>query len=375
MAGIYVHIPFCKKACHYCNFHFSTTHSLLPQMVKAIAQEMELQASLGYIQEPIETIYLGGGTPSLLNHEQLELLFTQIHRYFTVTPHAEITLEANPDDINHPQLKHWKAVGINRLSIGIQSFNEADLRWMNRAHTATQAVECVTLAQQAGITNISIDLMYGLPGATNQHWLQNIEQALALQVPHISAYALTVEEKTALHKMIEKGKISPVYDEHQSDQFHLLVNTLESNGWEHYEISNFCEPGRHSQHNSNYWKGVHYVGFGPSAHSFNGVSRQWNIANNALYITAIENNQLPYEIEILTPLQQLNEYIMTSLRTRQGIQFSHISTNFGQPFNEKLLHAVAPFIQQELVQSTNDGIQLTQRGKFFADGIAAALFQ
>jgi oxygen-independent coproporphyrinogen III oxidase len=375
MAGIYVHIPFCKKACHYCNFHFSTTHSLLPQMVKAIAQEMELQASLAYIHEPIETIYLGGGTPSLLNHEQLQLLFTQIHRYFTVTPHAEITLEANPDDINHLQLEHWKAVGINRLSIGIQSFQEADLRWMNRAHTATQAVDCVTLAQQADITNISIDLMYGLPGATNQHWLQNIEQALALQVPHISAYALTVEEKTALHKMIEKGKISPVYDEHQAEQFHLLVNTLESNGWEHYEISNFCKPGRHSQHNSNYWKGVHYVGFGPSAHSFNGVSRQWNIANNALYITAIENNQLPYEIEILTPLQQLNEYIMTSLRTSQGIQFSHISTNFGQPFNEKLLHAVAPFIQQGLVQKTDNGIQLTQRGKFFADGIAAALFQ
>lgn len=375
MAGIYVHIPFCKKACHYCNFHFSTTHSLLPQMVAAIAKEIELQAAHAYITEPVETIYLGGGTPSLLSYEQLQLLFTQIRQYFTVAPHAEITLEANPDDINSHQLNHWKAVGINRLSIGIQSFQEADLRWMNRAHTATQAVQCVTLAQQAGITNISIDLMYGLPGATHQQWLQNIEQAIALQVPHISAYALTVEEKTALHKMIEKGKISPVYDEQQAEQFHLLVDTLEGHGWEHYEISNFCQPGRHSQHNSNYWKGVHYLGFGPSAHSFNGISRQWNIANNALYITAIEKNQLPFEIEVLTPLQQLNEYIMTSLRTSQGIQFTHISTQFGQPFVQKLLHALEPFENKGLVHYNHQGIQLTQQGKFFADGIAAALFQ
>lgn len=375
MAGIYVHIPFCKKACHYCNFHFSTTHSLLPQMVTAIGTEVELQAQINYLHQPIETIYFGGGTPSLLSAQQLQYLLQQLKNHFTVLPNAEITLEANPDNITTQALEAWQTMGVNRLSIGIQSFQESDLQWMNRAHNAAQANQCVTLAQQAGITNISIDLMYGLPNATLQTWQQNIETALALQVPHISAYALTVEEKTALHKLIQKGTIPPIQEGNQAEQFYLLIKLLEQQGWEHYEISNFCKPGQYSKHNSNYWKGVHYLGLGPSAHSFNGASRQWNIANNALYLAAMQQNHVPFEVEVLTPIQQLNEYIMTSLRTNTGILFDRVTTNFGEPFIGKLVASIQPYVQQQYATCTAQGIRLTNEGKFLADGIAAALFQ
>ncbi len=373
MAGIYVHIPFCKKACHYCNFHFSVSLKNKNDFIAALLKEIKLQQN--YLQlEPIETIYFGGGTPSIVEKAELQQVIQQLHASFTIEAGAEITLEANPDDINKEKLAAWKEAGINRLSIGIQSFFEEDLQWMNRAHNALQAKSCIALAQQAGFYNLSIDLIYGTPGLTDDKWSQNVLAALAMGIPHLSCYALTVEPGTALQKMIAQHKKEEVDTEKQARHFILLMDWLQSAGYEHYEISNFAKPGHRSRHNASYWAGKKYLGLGPSAHSFNGNSRQWNIANNALYIQSLQENIISFEEEKLTPIQQLNEYIMTSLRTREGLDLQQVVKNFGETVSKQIQHNSSRFITGEKLLLNGHLLQLTKEGKLFADGIAADLF-
>ncbi len=341
-------------------------------MVYAIGMEARLRRH--YISEKVNTVYFGGGTPSLLSITSLRTLVQKMRENFNVTPDAEITLEANPDDINIDSLLSWKSLGINRLSIGIQSFREEDLVWMNRAHNARQAIRCIKLAQKVGFYNLSIDLIYGTPTLSDEQWRENIEQAIALGIPHLSCYALTVEAKTALHHMIEKGQMPDVSEERQSIHFDILTKTLREAGYEHYEISNFAMPGCQSKHNSSYWQGKPYIGLGPSAHSFNGNSRQWNVANNALYIASLRNGEVPFEIEHLTPLQRLNEYIMTSLRTMQGTSLSYIARLWSDAEVSRIIHDARKHIISGNVNYVNEHLILTRKGKLLADGIAAELF-
>lgn len=373
MAGIYIHIPFCRKACHYCNFHFSVLQKLTPKMVEAIVHEADLRGA--YINEPVETIYFGGGTPSLLASHELQLIINKLNEVFIVSNSAEITLEANPDDITEQKLFEWKHAGINRLSIGIQSFFDNDLQWMNRAHNATQAYKSIEFALQAGFDNISIDFIYGTPHLTNEGWLQNLETANKLNIPHLSCYALTVEPNTALQKMINLNKKENVDPDKQSEQFELLMNWAAQKGYEHYEISNFAKPQFRSKHNSGYWQGKPYIGLGPSAHSFNGDTRQWNISNNALYIESIHRGVVPFEIEILSSTQKINEYIMTALRTNEGIALQQLKNLSGEKTTTDIISEARKFINQNLMESKNNSLVLTNKGKLFADGIAADLFR
>ena len=379
MAGIYIHIPFCKKACHYCNFHFSTSLALKEAFVASLLKEIALASGFpsrtGYLEDQtVETIYFGGGTPSLLTATELNTVLLQLRSRFTISPEAEITLEANPDDISGFKLEEWKQAGINRLSIGVQSFFDAELRWMNRAHTAAQSIEAIGAARLHGFHNITIDLIYGTPGLSHEAWEQNITQAIELAIPHLSCYALTVEPSTALYRMIDQKKTANVDPEKQAAQFIMLMNRLQAAGYEHYEISNFAKAGMRSRHNSAYWQGKHYVGLGPSAHSFNGHSRQWNIANNALYISSLQQGILPAETEQLTPGQQLNEYIMTSLRTIEGLDLLHIDHRFGAPAAAHVHKTIQKYQHSGKAEINQAKLQLTQEGKLFADGIAADLF-
>jgi oxygen-independent coproporphyrinogen-3 oxidase len=373
MAGIYLHIPFCKKACHYCNFHFSTSTRQLPELVDALVREAELRRD--YPGGKVDTIYFGGGTPSLLAAEQLMTIMQALRKFYDVAADAEITLEANPDDINLSALNSWKQAGINRLSIGVQSFSETDLQWMNRAHNAAQSLEAIRLAKQEGFSNLTIDLIYGLPGLSDEQWKENVATAIGLGINHLSCYALTVEPKTALEKLIAQHKTSDVDADQQARQFSLLTEWLTAAGYEHYEISNFAKPGFRSRHNSSYWQGRHYLGLGPSAHSFNGNSRQWNIANNAVYINHIQAGTDAFEIEILTDSQRLNEYIMTSLRTVEGISLEEIDENWGQAKSEAILQRAQKHIERGHLGLSGNLLQLTASGKFLADGIAADLFE
>lgn len=373
MAGIYIHIPFCRQACHYCNFHFSTNHKLMQQMLAAIGKEAEYRKN--YLSENIASIYFGGGTPSLLTIHDLRFTIEKLKKLFIVDDDAEITLEANPDDITEQKLIEWKTIGINRLSIGIQSFNDVDLQWMNRAHTAQHAINCLQLATKY-FKNITIDLIYGTPTLTDEQWKKNVDLAVSFNVQHISCYALTVEAKTALDKLIVQQKKENVDADKQAKHFELLMQWMKDAGYEHYEISNFAKPGYRSKHNSSYWKGLPYLGLGPSAHSYNGTSRQWNIANNALYIKSIEQGELNFEKEELTAAQQLNEYIMTGLRTIEGINFldkKWLSIN-GETKNKIILSAKKWEATGNIFLDENF-LRLTDKGKFLADGIAADLFQ
>ncbi|HEY9364887.1 MAG TPA: radical SAM family heme chaperone HemW [Chitinophagaceae bacterium] len=374
MAGIYIHIPFCKQACNYCNFHFVTSLNRKNELLNVLLNEIRLQKN--YVaDENIETIYIGGGTPSLLNKEELQQLVNQVKNNYVITHDAEITLEANPDDITNDVLMNWKQIGINRLSIGIQSFFEEDLLWMNRAHNARQARQCIELAQKNGFENITIDLIYGTPLLTDEKWKQNVETAVAYGIPHLSCYALTIEPKTPLHKMIREHKKQDIDTDQQARQFLLLMDWMQAAGFEHYEISNFAKPGFRSRHNSSYWQGKKYIGIGPSAHSFNGHSRQWNISNNNIYIGSLKEEKIPFELEELTPVQQLNEYIMTSLRTSEGINILSIKNKWGEKMAEKILSKIDAFIQQNKMTKNKDHLQLTKEGKLLADGIAADLFE
>ncbi|MEO5782422.1 MAG: radical SAM family heme chaperone HemW [Ginsengibacter sp.] len=381
MSGIYFHIPFCKQACHYCNFHFSTSLKQKDEMIDAMVNEIKTPSQPPPVGEEkeMETIYFGGGTPSLLNAEEIKKLLTAVYQKYNVDGDAEITLEANPDDITAIKLAEWKSVGINRLSIGIQSFNQEDLEWMNRVHNAEQALHCIELVKSAGFQNYSVDFIYGTPTLSDDDWKKNIQTIIDLDVPHISCYALTVESNTVLQKMITLKKKEEVDPEKQASQFLLLMGWLQDAGYEHYEISNFAKPGYKSKHNSRYWQHKTYIGIGPSAHSFDGNARRWNVSNNALYIQSLQKNNIPYEEERLSEVQKLNEYIMTSLRTIEGIDLDFIEKIFGGEKKIKLQAASIKYIQNHkllpiAIGTTNNKLVLTNEGKLFADGIAADLF-
>ncbi|MCC6462408.1 MAG: radical SAM family heme chaperone HemW [Saprospiraceae bacterium] len=373
MPGLYLHIPFCKQACHYCNFHFSTTLRNKPAMVEAIVQELELQRDYLAGAE-LQSIYFGGGTPSLLDQRELERIFEKIYSLHRVSADAEITLEANPDDLSPQRLLDWQQhTPINRLSIGIQSFQEADLRWMNRAHTAEHAHNCLQAAAAAGFADLTVDLIYGAPTTSDADWAENIRLVLDAGVPHLSCYCLTVEEGTALAHFVRKGESVPVDEEKAARQFEYLQDVLEARGYVQYEISNFALPGRFARHNSRYWSGDTYLGVGPSAHSFDGLSRQWNLANNARYIRALAAGELPFELEVLSAGQRYNEYIMTGLRTIWGCSGSRIVA-FGDGFARYFAAQVEPFLQAGTVEQAGDTFRLSRAGKLLADRIAADLF-
>ena len=372
MSGIYIHIPFCKQACHYCDFHFSTSLKKKEEMVLALAKEIQLRKDeLG--NEVVATIYFGGGTPSILTVEEIQFLIDTIYQNFDVVENPEVTLEANPDDLSDEQIIKLSKTPINRLSIGIQSFFEHDLKLMNRAHNADEAKRCLETATKY-FDNITVDLIYGIPNMSNERWLQNIETALSFGIPHISSYALTVEPKTALDKFIKKGLVKQPDDEVAQEHFHILVNRLQEEGFVHYELSNFGKPDYFSKNNSAYWLGKKYIGIGPSAHSYDGTNRSWNIANNTLYIKSIQENQLPSETETLTTVDRYNEYIMTGLRTIWGVSLERIEKEFGPKYLEYLNLQSQKFIQDELLFVENGILKTTQKGKFLSDGIASDLF-
>ena len=372
MAGIYIHIPFCKQACHYCDFHFSTSLTYKAELIKALVQEIKLQKSF-LNGDTIETIYFGGGTPSLLKDEEINLLINTITDLHTVSSGAEITLEANPDDLDHQKLKAIKQTAVNRFSIGIQSFFDDDLTWMNRVHRAKEAEASVKRAQDAGFENITVDLIYGYPLLTDQKWKHNLDKVFELRVSHVSAYSMTVEPRTALASFIKNKKQAPMNDEQSSEQFIELMEAMIGHGFEHYEISNFCKPGHYSRHNTNYWKGVKYLGIGPSAHSYDGEKRQWNIANNAKYMQGIDNKKIPAEIEILTEENRLNEYIMISLRTQWGLNMGQLN-RIAKGASDQLIKEAQEFFDKGWIRREGQTIYLTQIGKLYADHIASGLF-
>ena len=371
MSGIYIHIPFCKQACHYCDFHFSTSTKKKGQLVEMLGRELELRKN--EIPGPIQTIYFGGGTPSLLSSEELESIFQSIYQNFEVLDSAEVTLEANPDDLSEEVLKVLNDSPVNRLSIGVQSFFEADLKLMNRAHNAKEALESLKLAKRY-FENISIDLIYGIPGQSDEQWIENLEIALELDIPHISSYALTVEPKTALETFIKKGKIQPVTDEKFRNHFEILVNKLTNAGFEHYEFSNYGKPGFHSENNMAYWLGKPYLGIGPSAHSYNGKTRSWNVANNSLYISALAENKIPQQQEVLSLTDSYNEYIMTRLRTKFGVNSEDIHRNFGKLYEQHFIVEVQVFLENGQIEKRDSEFHISEKGKFLSDGIAAELF-
>ncbi|MDA0177616.1 radical SAM family heme chaperone HemW [Mesoflavibacter profundi] len=372
MSGIYIHIPFCKQACYYCDFHFSTSLKKKDQLISALAKELQLRKD-EFKNSTVETIYFGGGTPSLLSIEELQFLIDTVHENYSVATSPEITLEANPDDLSEEKIVELSQSTINRLSIGIQSFFEKDLKLMNRAHNAEEAKKCLEIATQY-FDNISLDLIYGIPNSKSKEWLDNIKTALSFGVPHISSYALTVEPKTALANFIDKGIIDDVDDEVAHQQFHQLIEQLEEAGFEHYELSNFAKPGYYSKNNSAYWLGKPYIGIGPSAHSFNGDQRAWNVKNNSVYIKKIEANQLPLEIETLSQNDKYNEFVMTGLRTSWGISLKTISSRFGDHYKDFLLNQAQFYITKHLLYIDNDSLKATKKGKFLTDGIASELF-
>lgn len=373
MPGLYLHIPFCKKACHYCNFHFSTTLRLKGEMLDAIERELELQRD--YLEgKTLDSIYFGGGTPSLLETAELVRIFEKIAQLHPISPNAEITLEANPDDLNGEKLQDLKRyTPVNRLSIGIQSFSEADLLWMNRAHNAHEARACLEQALATGFQDLTIDLIYGAPPTSDAQWEENLRIAFEYGIPHLSSYCLTVEEGTALGTFVKKGQQPPVEEEKAARQFEYLQEATEGRGYEQYEISNFALPGHYARHNTNYWLGESYLGIGPSAHSFNGVSRQWNIAHNPNYIKALAQGELPFEREILSPEQRYNELVMTSLRTIWGIKKEQLAA-LGERFLRHFEKGAQVFLQDGVMAYEAGAYRLSRNGKLLADGIAAELF-
>tara|TARA_B100000780_G_scaffold63375_1_gene41273 strand:+ start:4163 stop:5290 length:1128 start_codon:yes stop_codon:yes gene_type:complete len=374
MAGIYIHIPFCKQACNYCDFHFSTSLKMKDSFVDALLKEIDLRKSV-FETETIDSIYLGGGTPSLLNAIELHRIFEKLYASFKVSMDAEITLEANPDDLSYEKIQELKNTSVNRLSIGIQSFRDADLKFMNRAHTSSEALNSIKMCKEAGLDNITIDLIYGTPGMDENAWLENLHTAFELNIPHISSYALTVEEKTALYYQILKNK-TPDVDEQQSVlQFEVLMAEMKRNGYEQYEISNFCKEGAYSRHNSSYWKKDNYLGLGPSAHSFLGNKRLWNVSNNSKYINSLETGVLPLEEECLTVRDRYNEYIMTSLRTKWGCSLQVIENDFSLELANYFKAEIKRYVAQRNVAVEMETYYLTQSGKLLADRIASDLFK
>jgi len=373
LASIYIHIPYCKQQCTYCNFHFRIVQNDKAEMLKSIKKEIEMRQA--YLNgTTISSIYFGGGTPSILNKEELNSLVNTLYRHFTIDTEAEITLECNPDDLNTKMLSDLKEIGINRLSIGIQSFDDADLKFMNRSHNVKEALECIRLAKKAGFDNITIDLIYGLPNQSNEKWKQNLKQMLALDIQHFSAYALTIEPKTALKHLIDKKKVTPLEEKITVEHFNTLVQIATENNFIHYEISNFGKEGFFSNHNTAYWKNQYYLGVGPSAHSFNGKSRQWNIASNKQYIEKVNANSSYFEMEELSNAQQYNEYIFTALRTMWGVELNYIAAQFGVDAQKYFKKQVQNWKNQEKIKQLNNNYTLTEKGKLYADAIASDLF-
>lgn len=372
MSGIYIHIPFCKQACNYCDFHFSTSLQYVDEMTDAICKEIIMKKDR--ITDQVGSIYFGGGTPSLLPGKAFEKIFNTLTTHFSIASDAEITVETNPDDLDAKKIAQLRQLPVNRFSIGIQSFFNEDLVWMNRAHNSNEAESCIKRSQDAGFENLSIDLIYGYPLLTDEKWFSNINKAIELQTPHISAYSLTVEPRTALAAAIKKGKQIPVNDEQSAAQFISLIERSGLAGFDHYEISNFSLPGRHAVHNTNYWRGIPYLGIGPSAHGFNGNIRYLNIANNAKYMSQLADGLLAETIEELDIYDRFNEYIMTSLRTMWGTDLGKIENDFGKVFLADTLKNIKPFIQRNWLSHTDNKLVLTLDGKLFADYIASELF-
>jgi oxygen-independent coproporphyrinogen-3 oxidase len=374
MAGLYIHIPFCKQACLYCDFHFSINQENKTNLIHAIANELSIQKD--YLKgEGIKTIYFGGGTPSLLTDNELEIIFNVINKNYSVGPDAEVTLEANPDDLSKDKLRSLKNVGINRLSIGIQTFDDVLLKFLNRAHSKESAIQSVKDANSLGFKNISLDLIYAIPGLDAEAWKKNIRQALELDPAHISSYSLTIEEKTAFGRWSARGKLKAVEDDLAAEQLEILMDELEAAGFDQYEVSNFGKPDFYSQHNSSYWKQEKYLGVGPSAHSFDGTSRQYNIANNHIYVKAITAGRIPADVEILTREDRINEYLLTTLRTSWGCNLHYLKNEF----NYDLIKINAPYInslEHNSLIEINKGevLKLTRAGKLLADKIASDLF-
>lgn len=373
MAGIYIHIPFCKQKCTYCDFHFSTSFETYRlEMVDAICAEL-IQRKLFLGEESIESIYFGGGTPSILNEMELTSIFNTINNHFEICSSAEITLEANPDDITSESLHVWKKSGINRLSIGIQSFKQEDLSWMNRAHSVQESLSCIELANASGFQNLTVDLIYGLPNLTNDEWISHIQKVVGFGVTHISAYCLTVEENTVLNKLVADKKIIPASEDQQSEQFLLLVNELKRLGFEQYEISNFCKPGHEAVHNSNYWTGKKYLGVGPSAHSYDGTQRTWNVRNNPKYIKLVQEGEGYFEAEILSQENRFNELLLTGLRTKFGVEISQLENCLA--LTSIFWNQIQQLINDGSMVQTNSHLILTIQGRLQADRIASDLFQ
>ena len=372
MAGIYIHVPFCRKACHYCDFHFSTSLVRRTEMVEAICKELGQRK--GEIEEEIETIYFGGGTPSVLSEQELIKILEVISNDYTVSTRAEITLEANPDDCTMDNLKSWKRAGVNRLSIGVQSFRQTDLEWMNRSHNSVQAIEAIEFAEKAGFESINLDLIYGIPTMPAEVWHQNVNQALGLPIDHISAYSLTVEQGTALNHFIRTNKYPPLEDDKSAEDLVFLQQAIEDKGWEQYEISNYCKPNAYAVHNTNYWRQKPYIGVGPSAHSFGNGKRRWNISNNATYLKAIHEDASFSEFEELSVVDQINESIMLGLRTKWGVDCADLIERFDYNLSEESEWEILKLIERGHVKITNGNLTLTKAGKLLADNIAASLF-
>ncbi len=372
MPHLYLHIPFCRQACHYCDFHFSTSQQRRAEMADALIAELAMRKA-ELPQVPLETIYFGGGTPSLLTNDELQRIFDAVAEHFSIAPDAEITLEANPDDLTEQYLRMLRHTPVNRLSIGIQSFRDEDLQLMNRAHSAADAKRVVQRAQDAGITNLSVDLIYGIPGLSNKDWLRNLDEAFSLGMQHLSCYNLTVEPKTALAWQVAKGFVRDVDEKACEQQFILLTERAADAGFLHYEISNFAQPGWEAKHNSSYWKNEAYLGIGPSAHSYDGKLRRHNIANNSEYLRLIESKKTAATIEELSEAERYNEFVLTRLRTSWGIEDAELNARFPD-FAAAFRNEAGPWLRSGDMRFENGNWHLTPAGKLLADRIAAALF-
>ena len=373
MASIYIHIPYCKQQCTYCNFHFRIAQNDKEEMLKSIKKEIKMRQS--YLNgAKISSIYFGGGTPSILDKAEIKSLIHTIYNNFKINTNAEITLECNPDDLDKKKLLELKEIGVNRLSIGIQSFDDADLKFMNRSHNAMEALSCIQFAKESGFENITIDLIYGLPNQTNEKWKKNLEQMLTLDIQHFSAYSLTVEPKTKLKHQIDKKLVTPLDDKITVEHFNTLVDIANENNFVHYEISNFGKEGFFSKHNTAYWKHKNYLGVGPSAHSFNGSSRQWNVASNKQYIEKVNEDDSYFEVEQLSNNQQYNEYIFTALRTIWGVELDYINNQFGQEALNYFKKQVINWRNKGKIKQQGNIYTLTKHGKLYADTIASDLF-
>lgn len=373
MAGIYIHIPFCRQKCHYCNFYSLASKKHAEEFVLALIKEIAFQQH--YLEgEEVQSVYFGGGTPSLLSIDSIQKIEVALKNYYNIKHDAEITLEANPDDVSALYLQQLKNTFINRLSMGVQSFFDDDLHFLNRVHAAADAKNAIKMAQDAGFDKLTIDLIYGIPGLTDAKWKANVDYFLKTGIKHLSAYALTVEARTALAQFIQKGKMPPVDELQSVRQFEYLMQQMEEAGFVHYEISNFAMPGHYSRHNSLYWAGGNYLGLGPSAHSYNGHTRQWNVANLKQYIQMAGITETLAEKEVLTLEQRYDEYVMTSLRTSWGCDLVHIQNAFGKKYSDYCLQQASKYVQSGKLEMRNNSLFLTQSGKHFADGIASDLF-